>query len=931
MRFGVRVFAQVCALILPVFLAAGIAEAQTSVMAPGAAAVTGFSGVPENQSDQPIDLDGPSLRIIQLPTGGDFGLVDAQKRYTATASDIGQVFGVTLDNQQIPNIYAAATSNYGLAIFTPDGRTRRGAPGADYVAGQFGPADQGGGPNSIWRIDGKTGRVALFANVDNPTPASLGGIAFDAKTQQIFAADRATGLIHRFSMDGADQGTYDHGEEGRQAANLDPVAFDPAGVAKIEDRNFDSQEPGTWGFAPEERRVFALAMHNGRLYYSVADGPSIWSVSIANDGSFGDDPRFEATVPSLRRGIEVTAITFDTRGWMYTAERGATTGDPDFMQVAEDGRSRVQRFQPQQPTDDDPSFWTVPGDEYAIGTPPDYRNADGGTALYCNKNIWSTGERLLDDPNASPDDYPHVDGLQGNDISLVKPANSPPTQAWFVSYYDGQADPQSRGHVGQIAIWNVCGGGAVYPPPPMRIGQWCPSGTIWFRGDCVLPPSCPPGTLFRNGYCLYPGCPWGYWRDRGACRRPPTVCRWGNYWYNGRCVPIGCPRDLRYGRGGYCGCPPGLTYRDGKCVRRPPCDPWLYRYTNGTCRRCPDGSIPRDGKCLRRPPCDPVIMRLTNGTCKRCPDGSIPRQGTCPRRPPCDAWLLRATNGTCKRCPDGQMPRDGQCIHRPPCNIIGITAVGCQKPCHGDNCIRRKPPCDTPGVAGCKPRCTGRDCGHVNNCPNGRCGKGRTIIDRFNTPSHGCKGRHCGTTGTSNTGHNNPTGCRGRHCGQTGGTHNNGLDNFYNKGRNNGGCTGRHCGGSSGSNNSGNNNGNNGCRGRHCGGTGGSNNVGNNNSNNNNGCRGRHCGGNGGSTNNFGNNNNNNGCQGRHCGGANGNGFGNRGGFNNGSGNNGGGNNNACPQGEHRHQGRCVPDNGNQGNGNGNGNGGGRRRGRGSF
>src|SRR5581483_805107 len=252
MRFGARVGTLAC-LALSIVLTEPV-QAQTSVMAPGAAAVTGFSGVPQDQSDQPIDLDGPSLRVIQLPSGGDFGLVDAQKRFTATANDIGQVFGVTLDNQPIPNIYAAATSAYGLAILTPDGRTRRGAPGADYVAGQFGPPDQGGGPNSIWRVDGKTGRISLFANVDNPTPASLGGIAFDPRTQQIFAADRATGLIHRFTMDGADQGSYDHGQEGREAAGLDPVAFDPSAVAKIQSPSFDSQDPETWGLAPPERR-----------------------------------------------------------------------------------------------------------------------------------------------------------------------------------------------------------------------------------------------------------------------------------------------------------------------------------------------------------------------------------------------------------------------------------------------------------------------------------------------------------------------------------------------------------------------------------------------------------------------------------------------------------------------------------------------------
>jgi hypothetical protein len=285
-------------------------------MAPGSAAVTAFSGVPATKGDQPIDLDGPSLRVLALP-GGDFGLVDDEVRYTATASDLGQVFGVTLDNEAAPNIYAAATSAYGLAIFTADGRANRGAPGASYAPGQFGPVEQGGGPNSIWRIDGRTGEVKLFANVVTPNvtpqPASLGGIAFDPGSHQLFAADRATGLIHRFSMNGRDLGTYDHGVAGRTAAGLASVSFDPSGLADITQGGFHAADPSTWGMAPAERRVFALAVHDGRLYYSVADGPAIWSVGIARDGSFAGDPRFETKVGSLHRGVEIASITFDGR------------------------------------------------------------------------------------------------------------------------------------------------------------------------------------------------------------------------------------------------------------------------------------------------------------------------------------------------------------------------------------------------------------------------------------------------------------------------------------------------------------------------------------------------------------------------------------------------------------------------------------------
>jgi hypothetical protein len=46
-----------------------------------------------------------------------------------------------------------------------------------------------------------------------------------------------------------------------------------------------------------------LAIQDGRLYYSTRngaaqDGPQIWSVGIAQDGSFAADPRWELDVPA---------------------------------------------------------------------------------------------------------------------------------------------------------------------------------------------------------------------------------------------------------------------------------------------------------------------------------------------------------------------------------------------------------------------------------------------------------------------------------------------------------------------------------------------------------------------------------------------------------------------------------------------------------
>ena len=66
---------------------------------------------------------------------------------------------MALDNSPQPNIFVAATSAYGISIYVPDQsgvikRIHTGAADAQFLPGQFGPPDQGGGPGSIWRIDG---------------------------------------------------------------------------------------------------------------------------------------------------------------------------------------------------------------------------------------------------------------------------------------------------------------------------------------------------------------------------------------------------------------------------------------------------------------------------------------------------------------------------------------------------------------------------------------------------------------------------------------------------------------------------------------------------------------------------------------------------------------------------------------------------------
>src|SRR6185436_4417363 len=116
-----------------------------------------------------ITPEGPSARIVGIGRPGyvwDGRFFQAPKTFDVFARDVGQVFGVALDDQAAPNLYFAATSAFGLNLVGrgPDGlpeRRKVGGPGTVWMKGQFG-LDLQGDPGSIYKVDGKTGAVTLF-------------------------------------------------------------------------------------------------------------------------------------------------------------------------------------------------------------------------------------------------------------------------------------------------------------------------------------------------------------------------------------------------------------------------------------------------------------------------------------------------------------------------------------------------------------------------------------------------------------------------------------------------------------------------------------------------------------------------------------------------------------------------------------------------
>jgi hypothetical protein len=653
-------------------IAAPGAQAQeTGILNPGDAVVTGFSGAvgPDEGADALdhtyIDTDGASVRVIGLgATGGpaEGQLIPAPKTFEVTAGQVGQVFGAALDDgiredtdDRVPNAYVAATSAYGLSIVGDDAdgdgapdRAKTGQAGASWMAGQFG-TEEGGGPGSIWKIDGVTGEVSLFADITldgvaNSGPG-LGNIAYDADNRQLFVSDLDTGMIVRVDLDGNVLDHFDHGVEARAAAGLEEVAFDPANRLDISSPAFNSEDSETWQFTDARRRIHGLAVHEGRLYYSVTEGPQIWSVGLTEDGGFGDDARTELDLAGQVVPFAVTDLAFGADGSLTLAQRGGVTGSYDYRSFTVPGQARVLRF-----AQDESGTWSPAPSEYAVGLSGEFRNVSGGIAFGNGydaegfldpaafaQTLWSTGDGLLGDAAA-------VSGLQGNDEALVRPQNEPPVQSYFVDLDDQYDDVQATGHAGDVEIVPFGAGEPVVAEGPVYTDDEpviTPIDTPFDDvpgfgdpgfGDPGFPPgfpSCPPGTKWNPilKKCVpFKWCPPGTkWNPILKKCVPFKWCPPGTKWNPilKKCVPIKI-------------CPPGTKWNPilKKCVPFKWCPPgkkWnpILKKCVPIIKFCPLGKKwnPILKKCVPICPLNkkwnPITKKCEPFVIQVCPKGSI--------------------------------------------------------------------------------------------------------------------------------------------------------------------------------------------------------------------------------------------------------------------------------------------------------------------
>ncbi|MEM9330585.1 MAG: hypothetical protein AAGA53_04620 [Pseudomonadota bacterium] len=484
-------FRLICGVALASGMIATNAYAQKGpVLTSGDAVVTGFSGTAPLSTTNPtpaINLDGPSAQVLPLssrpatPTGTATNLPPLRQ---FTARQVGQVFAIAFDKGTSggpPNIFLGATSLFGLNIVENSGEERLeyGEPGARFMDGQFGP---GGSAGSIWRIDGATGEITEFAKLPGNSGAGVGDVVYDPRSRHFFATDLDNGLIYKIAEDGVVVGVFDHGEDGRVTAGLAAVSDDGT-ILDITNPAFDTNDPSTWGYTQSQRRVWGLAIHDGRLFYSTENAPQIWSVGLTDEGNFAGDPKLEFDITGLVSTGPVTDILFDKSGRIYLAQRGPQKTSFNFSEFAEPNKASVLRFIPSKTV---PGTWEPDPDYYAIGMPPDHDASNGGISLgadqsgSCGGNLWTTGGRLVSsvDPLGGPAD---VHGLQGNSIGLTRPANVPPQASYYIDYDGFYGDGEKAGHMGDVEVYQPCVTKADHQYPP---GYWPP-------GD-IPPPDWPP-------------------------------------------------------------------------------------------------------------------------------------------------------------------------------------------------------------------------------------------------------------------------------------------------------------------------------------------------------------------------------------------------------------------------------------------------------
>lgn len=474
----------------------GLDPASGTMLAPGISMETNmtlFNGVhpfppyaPNGDPSTGFNPDSYVFRLFDVRQRPAFGNSNWNApRYAIDAwkfRNLGSVFGLATDKSL--NIYVTATSSFSSGYMIAG---RNGAYAGPNTFQPLGIAPYGfGGAGAIYKIDGVTGAVSLFASLPqqnylpvydqtmpnpvvlgtdtfyyaNPaitTGPGLGNIAYDITRNQFYVTNMEDGKIYRLSSSGSVLSTFD------------PMSADN----------------GAPGFAPLGERLWGIGVKGDRVYYSVwieNNGQrdairqnEIRSVQLDASGNFiPASDRLEITMPPIGLpGVTfsnpVSDIEFSQNGKMLVSER--------TMFAASALRAHAARVLEFMPLSD--GVWSAPREIYAGSVAPSPRNSSSGGSDYgylsyltggamgCDSMLWMGADAMrfsLEDGFPIPAGYTFysIFGMQGTPVTGNSPANYYTTSNFIdVDNIFASATKAQMGDVDVFRVYPAVSGSAV--------------------------------------------------------------------------------------------------------------------------------------------------------------------------------------------------------------------------------------------------------------------------------------------------------------------------------------------------------------------------------------------------------------------------------------------------------------------------------------
>jgi hypothetical protein len=381
------------------------------------------------------------------------------------AANLGEVFGITVDDATPPNIYVTATdcyNTYGASTALPSGS---------------------GGRGGVYRLDGTTGAISSGSLPNDPVVGpGHGNVCYRRAgngTGYLYVSNLEDGKIYRMGAATLTQvgSPFDHGVQARPNESL----------AAITDN-------GTAGLTQLGRRIWGLKTYQNRLYYAVwwedarnastTESNEIWSVDLDNAGDFiPSTARRRILLPDFtvhNWSYPVASIDFSTTGTMFLAERywqvwPGWTGN-GFVGAH---HTRIHRYW-QVGT----NWMTDPSPTHHIGGDPSPylpntmvgANSAGGVAVNCDDSIWATGDMFAGSYSTPPNSVGGPNDLGAVYGALRIPSGGNSALAGygyggFAIDFDGLTNAFTQVDkfaVGAIATVRDC----CIPPPTNMVAWW---------------------------------------------------------------------------------------------------------------------------------------------------------------------------------------------------------------------------------------------------------------------------------------------------------------------------------------------------------------------------------------------------------------------------------------------------------------------------